>query len=42
VQLGEEALRRAWWSFIANDVSHRAIAEWLVIVVGIQTIFVAL
>lgn len=35
MQLSEEALRLAWWSLIANDIGHRAIAERLIIVVGV-------
>ena len=32
VQLGEEPLRLSWWSPVADDVRHHAVAERLIIV----------
>ena len=42
VQLGEESRHRPWWSPVADDVGHRAIAKRFVVVERVQTVLIAL
>jgi hypothetical protein len=42
VQLSEEALRWRRWRMVVKDVHHRAVSQWLAIVVGVKSIFIIL
>jgi hypothetical protein len=42
VELGEETRSQAWREPVADDVGHRAVAEWLVIVERVELIFIVL
>jgi len=41
VELGEEARGRLWCRRVAQDVAHRAVSQWLIIVVeGVEAVFI--
>jgi hypothetical protein len=42
VELGEETRSQAWRELIADDVGHRAVAEWLVVVERVEPILIVL
>jgi hypothetical protein len=43
MELDEEARRRLWCECVTEDVAHRAVSQWLIIVVvGVEAVFIVL